>query len=325
MPRKLFAHLALCLLVVAVAAAAPSSKTINVDCSRGQTITQALERPAEELTIVIDGFCIEDLVIRRDFVTVRGKNQDPDLDGIHSATPGIILGGTGGQEIGESVVTVRGGHAIRFEHLFIGEGQANRSGVAAIDNSIVTISDCLVENNPDFGVAAAGNSVLFVVDSTVRGNSRFGGFAVGSGLLALTDSDLLDNGDPAVFDDGGLLSINNGLITMVGGSLSGSIVSSVNSSVELGGFDPIVGVPLAGVLHTGGIVIVDGSSVRARSGSTLQGFTLVVDFSTFALRGGSTLDGNLVCGSGGDAFCDDPAVNLPVLGSTSNCGQCPKP
>jgi len=67
---------------------------------------------------------------------------------------------------------------------------------------------------------------------------------------------------------------------------------------------------------------MDGdSSIRAVSGSTLQGFGLVLDFSSLVLSADSTLDGPLFCYSGGDAFCGDPTQ---VTGD-STCGQCMLP
>ena len=287
----------------------PPSATVQVNCTHfnpasHDSITAALNNPAQELTIEINGICIEDIVIRRDFVTLRGKNHNANVDGIHSATPGKILGGPVGQEIRESVVSVRGGVAIRFENLFIGEGQENRSGMGVSENSIVTISNCRVENNPDFGVGAFSGSVLFIVDSTVTGNSTFGGISAGGGLLQVTDGSLFD----------GLVILDNGLFTMSGGSLDGTILSLTNSSVELGGF------ALPAVSHTGTFNLIGGdSSIRVGSGSTLQGLTLVSEFSNFVLRDGSTLNGSLICSLGGDASCD---VSSNVTGS-SNCGQCP--
>ncbi len=290
----------------------PPSATVLVDCAAGDSITEALNTPADELTIEIDGFCSEDFVIQRDFVILRGKNGNPNLDGIHSATPGIIIAGTGLQEIGQSVVWIRGAQAIRFENLFIGEGQANRSGVAATMNSIVTISNCRIENNLGYGVAA-GSSSLFVVDSTVRGNSSFGGLSTNGGLLHVSDSVLLDNG-------GGLLSVSNGQIIMSGGSLNGAIFSLRNSGIDLGGGE-LLGVEQTALSGIALNLIGGDSSVHAFGGSTLQGLTLVMDFSNFVLREGSTLDGFLSCGAGGDAFCETPATDV----TGSNCSQCLPP
>ncbi len=282
-------------------------RVLEVDCTNANpkkhdSIAKALETKADELIIEIDGICIEDLVIRRDSVTVRGKNGNADLDGIHSASPGAILGGAGGEEIAEAVVWVRGGVAIRLEHLFIGEGQANRSGVVAGDDSVVTISNCRVENNPGFGVVASGSSTLFIVESVVGSNSAFGVASVGGSYLSAIDSLL----------SGGLLGVYGGQISLSGGSLSGAVYSIANS-----------GVGLDGVTHTNGVFnLIAGDSYFRAFGSTLEGLILVSDFSTLVVRNGSTVEGSLACQAGGDAYCPSPATDVT---GTSDCSQCLKP
>lgn len=277
-----------------------------VDCTdsnpkKHDSIARALRKKADELILEIDGICIEDFVIRRDSVTIRGKNQNADVDGIRGAAPGAVLGGKGDEELGESVVLVRGAVAVRLEHLFIGEGQANRSGVGAVDDSVVTISDCQVENNPLFGVVAAGSSTFFVEDSLVTGNAGFAAVSTGGSYLSVKDSVLI----------GGLLSVYSGQANVSGGSLSGAIFSVVNS---------IVG--LEETAHTGAFnLLAFDSSLRALS-STIQGLTVVTDFSTLVARNGSRIEGSLTCEAGGEAYCPNPATDVAV---TSDCGQCLKP
>ena len=281
----------------------PPSATVQVDCAAGDSITEALATPAIELTIEIDGFCSEDIEIRRDLVTLRGKNEDPGQDGIHGATPAVSLGGTGIGEIFESVVLVRAGSGVHFADLFIGEGQANRPGVAISENAVVTLSNTRVENNPGFGVGAFAGAVLFIEDSTVTGNGTNAVVAASSGQVFVASSDL----------SGGVVSFNNGILRMTGGLLNGVIVSVMSGTVQF-----------SGVSQTGPLILVNGnSSLRALGGSVLDVtlFALVDDFSNFVLREGSTLSSDLLCSSGGDAFCDVPAD----VSGVSTCGLCPKP
>src|SRR5262249_56928969 len=54
---------------------AGDTKTVNVDCSRGQTIQQALDqsaRPGRALTINIRGTCMESVVVTADDTTLTG-------------------------------------------------------------------------------------------------------------------------------------------------------------------------------------------------------------------------------------------------------------
>ena len=71
--------------MVAQAAEAKKPKplaTETVDCSKGDSITTAIERnpDAESVLVEIRGVCTEAVVIRRDNVTLRGA--DPAMDGV---------------------------------------------------------------------------------------------------------------------------------------------------------------------------------------------------------------------------------------------------
>jgi hypothetical protein len=68
--------------------------------------------------------------------------------------------------------------------------------------------------------------------------------------------------------------------------------------------------------------IQSGSSLVVRGSTSLAGNFSISEFSDLTMHGGTTVSGNLFCGSGADAFCNDPAAS--VIGS-SNCGQCKKP
>lgn len=281
-------------------------RVVRVDCTHADpgkhdSIAKALRKKADELVVEIDGICVEDVVIRRDFVTVRGRNQNPDLDGIHGATPGVVLGGSGDEAIKQAVVLVEGGDGVRLEDLFVGEGLENRSGVFAVGWAIVTLSGCRVANNPDLGVAAAGGSTLFLEESEVMGNGSFAGGSTGSAPLIVNDSDLR----------GGLLGVNAGVVIMHRGSLSGTILAAGKSTVDL-----------EQVPHTGVFNILATASTLRLLGSTLRGLTLVTDFSTLVVRNESIVEGSLACEAGGDAFCRTPAADVT---GTSYCSQCLKP
>lgn len=82
--RRLAAAVFVYILVASLggagAAFAGSTKTVTVDCSKGQSINAALDDKSEELVVEVEGFCHEKVVIRRSGVTLRGS--DPALDGI---------------------------------------------------------------------------------------------------------------------------------------------------------------------------------------------------------------------------------------------------
>jgi len=90
------------------------SGAVRVDCDRGKKIAEALEKPADELVIEITGTCREDLVIRRDRVSLVGAGADPALVGslFLDGASGILLEGFTIRDSETSGVHAHGAHFV---------------------------------------------------------------------------------------------------------------------------------------------------------------------------------------------------------------------
>ncbi|MBW2714071.1 MAG: right-handed parallel beta-helix repeat-containing protein, partial [Deltaproteobacteria bacterium] len=143
----------LCFLVVSSASAAPATATVSVDCHKGQKISNALNRPADELIIEISGICEEDVEISRTHVTLRGT--DPLTDGIRPVP--------GGPE--RQVITLVGANFINLENLSL---TGAFTGIGINYTFGVLVSNCIIKDNSFSGVlAGTASGSLNVVDTVI--------------------------------------------------------------------------------------------------------------------------------------------------------------
>ena len=73
-------------LLGGITAAAQTTVTVKVDCTKGGSINKALDqnKNARSLILEIGGMCTENVIVTRDRVTLRGIN--PSIDGIQAAS-----------------------------------------------------------------------------------------------------------------------------------------------------------------------------------------------------------------------------------------------
>lgn len=96
----------------------PETLTVDVNCADGDTISQALERPAVELTILVSGTCTENVFITRDNVILRGTTLDegdPTAEIVAASTDleapsfGVVVYVAGAQTVRIEDLKIRGG------------------------------------------------------------------------------------------------------------------------------------------------------------------------------------------------------------------------
>jgi len=313
------------------------TKTIQVDCAKGQTINKALRVPAEELIIEISGICEEDVEINRENVILRGS--DPALDGISGTATGYVPG--------IAVLTVRNVVRFRVENLAVLDGVG--SGMRFSSTLAAEVVNCRVEGNAVAGIQAPHGQV-FVTDTTVTGsawgvmgfdstylecvrctvtgNNFMGVGAYSDARVQVSDSEISSpiglysaEASQLWVDDStvegtsqGISVIDGGQVTISGSEVSGPISVESNGLVLFDDTDQIA--------NSAGLnsLTVD-ATMELTSGSSLLGDTSIDGFSKLLVRDTSALNGNLACSAGGDAYCDRPAN---VTG-TSTCGLCPSP
>ena len=329
----------------------PGTKTVDVDCAAGDSITDALKRKADELIINISGLCVEDVTVRRDRVTFRGT--DPLTDGIQAATTDDPFGAalliresrfirvenlklTGAPRTGLRIENARrhvyvdncrlegndnfglvvlGGLTDVTDTVITGNGDA---GIAASENGFVLCDNCTVVDNPaadeGFGVISSLASSVSLRNSTVTAN--FALEADAGAFITVRDSTITGNPDP-VFGFGlGLIASDNGEITVFDSTLNGSIQVSNQGQIFLTAVDQTSN-------PVGNLVLDNGNlRVRGRGGPTpvpsnLIGTTSFVRFGRGIFQSGTNLD-ILTCNQGADAVC-----TAGVTKTSSTCALCP--
>ena len=313
-------------------------KEIFIDCAIGDSINKALQRPDIELLINIDGICVEDVVVRRDRVTLRGN--DPAVDGIQAATTDDPFG---------SALLIRGAQRVNVENLQI--TGAKHAGLLIQDarrNAI--LRNLRIEGNQEVGFVAS-NSLVAAYDLSITGNG-FAGVALSeTAYLRCEDCTVADN--PSADSGFGVLGAAGALASIVRGSISAmfplsfrynavaevqgttvtgyvAVDASRSASIELRGTtidgsiradgDSRVEVRNSRQVFNplpGGNVVSGASQLAVGAGTVLIGETAFDEFSNGMFSGGSSLE-TLACVNGSDAICE-----VGVTMTSSSCSSCP--
>lgn len=320
----------------------PAMATVTVDCAAGESVQQALETPAVELTVEIRGICHEDVVVERDDVTLSGRS--PALDGLRGVSPD--------PRSLNAVLRITSSERVRVENLSIADGA--RNGIQVDHSSVlVDIVGCEITDTGRDGIQASlGATSVRVTDSTVtdHGRSALAAFnadflecvrcdlrtdaftvlsVVGSRVI-VTDS-TVEGGIFAVnaAEGGALVALNNSTVVSDAwsmGAQAGEVLVSAGTTFEgsMLAFNQGL-ITLNGAVQTAnaqGFNVVEVDSMLSAVGSSIRGFTLVKELSGLALRDGSSLNGDLVCELAGDAWCADASVDVT---GTASCEHCATP
>lgn len=330
-----------------------SSATVRVDCTRGQSINEAMTKKpkAYSLIVEISGMCRENVVVTRDRVTLRGT--DPAGDGIQAEE---------NTDLTDPTLWVRGAGLVNVENLTLTGGF---SGLLATNANLplIQVTNSRLVGNSNFGIQLE-NSLVNATDTTFEGpvNSVPAGIFMASRLGCLRCTFTSPGPSPVMIVINGVAVIGQ-QSSLTGGSLraEGSSINISDSTIS----SPVPGIPvlnatsnnsviltrvevlgrmlfgqgtnagLFGVVQTGignqpneasfGSNVILSSTSPATGGpptihSTIAKFNLT-NFANLVLNPGSVLDGDLICRAGSNAHCAIPA---DVTGVT-NCGLCPKP
>lgn len=323
-------------LLAALAGAAPSSKTIRVDCGHGKTIQQALAHPAEQLVIEISGFCQEQVEITRHNVTLIGT--DPATDGIT---------GPAGEDtiVQRALVRVIDARNVRFENLSITGSEAR--GLEGRDAAFIDVVNCRVTGNGFRGIQAYNGASIAVADSVIANHDNIDLLTYSGGLISCTHCTVDDDdgilvaalrGAVMSFEDSALttggiiavLPVERGSITgtdtdvsaqlvplyasedsqlhWTGGEVEGSIWADFTSQIFLDGITQTAN-PIQNRMSE--------ASHLAITGGSFVGDTYLTGFSNGTAEGSPSFD-TISCDRGGDLYCDGSETK-----SGSSCGLCP--
>jgi len=287
------------LVVLAFAAAQPLvAEAVTVNCSAGQTITQALALSGggagpKQLVITVSGNCNENVVIARDDVTINTNGVVPaTITAQNAGLPTIQLDGArrividGVMANGITIIgglhglsATRGATASLARCDVSGATSSVSNGVLASNDSTLEIDNCVIHDN-NRGAAVSNNATLFVTNSTVRNNANEGLLATRGGYLRAGQ----DRGGSVVARP--VTVNNNGTqgISILDSSSATIVASNIHHNGSNGVLFQRGGVGLVGVGVNGLVspnTIVD---------NTATGVTIYM--SSAALVQGNTLDRN---------------------------------
>lgn len=329
---------ALLVPILAGPMAAGEYKEVTVDCTKDGSVNRELQRPDKELLINIIGICTEDVVVRRDGVTLRGA--DPAVDGIRAATVDDPYGAT---------LFIRGGQRVNVENLQLTGAkhaglliqdvrrntilrnlriEGNREVGLVASNSLVVGFDLSISNNGLAGVGLSETAYLRCDDCTIADNPSAGaGFGVLSSAgalltfsrgsisarfpLSMRFNSVADVQGATIAGWVALDASGSSRIRARGSTLDGSIRADQDSQIDLANcrqaFNPV----------PGGNVITGASQMSVTASTQLIGDTAFDEFSNGLFGGASQLE-SLACNSGADAICD-----AKVTMTSSTCSSCP--
>lgn len=313
-----------------------TSKTVTVDCTKGEKIQDAVDKNAAPLDILVKGLCIESVRIDDKDFTLRGT--DPLVDQIQGTTVagltivdvnsavvqnlGFVNGVMAGLSIFDSGVSMTNcrvtgnvnGILVRDDSLFVGEGltiSSNfQSGIFSDDARFVGCIGCRAENNGGFAGRATRGGVLTYLDSEIVGAR---GIIASLGAYADIDCVSEGSGNPCSMQATLIAAqaFAGGQATLFGaGDFTGRVNAFDRGGVDLLGARQTALTGGNNVGSFGTLLLEPLDAVE----SQLRGTTFVNNFGRALVREQSTLDGSISCTSAGDAWLDPTTIKTP--GST---------
>lgn len=139
-------------------------QNVTVSCAPPDTIAAALANaaPGKRLIITVTGTCAEDVVIRRDDVTLKGGS-------------GVVNG----------QITVNGARRVLILDLMV-TGPGN--GIVATENADVTVQGSTIELNEASGIDVNSGALVVLVGNTIRATNAYG-LLVRDGGIARVERD----------------------------------------------------------------------------------------------------------------------------------------
>ncbi len=192
------------LIVPGFAGAQNSKNPLSVNCDTGQLVQNALNRVNGPSTIVVTGTCNQNIVIRKDDVTLQGgiyvgPDANQNTISVQGARRVSIKGATvGGARDG--IVAYQGG-SLTIENSNIQNNA--RAGIISIYGSSVSVNSSTIQNNGLQGVIVADNSDLILTNSTITSNTGTGVLAIRSSSARIGQNLSGDSGPNVIKNNGG--------------------------------------------------------------------------------------------------------------------------
>ena len=275
MRRTALATVVTLIAIGSMPTASAQTLTVTVDCSRGQTITQALRRgdSRKPLVVLVRGTCNEHVSISRDDVTLRGEpGTEPTVNGPDSARDTIVISK---DTVNIEDLTVTGGfNGIRLQGPFF-------AGVRRVlvrntaNNGILLragdmeLLDSTVENAGGSGLVLGRAASVRVVNS----HFRYSHFA---GIFAQNNSTLTINGGTVSDNEGHGINVDYGSDGTIGNveifnNATGVFVSTSHASID-GGNNVHDNREYGVVAQAGAVIGVNGTTVEGNGKTGVLGY-----------------------------------------------------
>lgn len=286
------------LLLMAAPASAQFHLTLNVNCTRGQSLASVAANAFPNTIINVRGTCTGPVSITADGLQL------------------IAVGAAAINGGGKTAVTISGAQRVTLNGLYISGGG---NGVVAQNGAQVFLQNDTVLNNALSGVVALANSSITVAGGSSQGNAVHG-------LDIEATSALVVTGSYAVSGNGVFgINVNNGSsITLTGGNLN---VTQNTLGIQLGtnaaGFLDGASTLIASQNFSDGITIVSGSHV-VDFGGTIQTLSNAIHGISLNSKAGLDLDaGSQVTSSsnGGDGVHLEQSSELTIFNNPNFSGN----
>lgn len=342
----------------ATPAAAKEGGSPVVDCAKGDSLQEAIDKSADGDVLEVRGLCHENVRVMRKRLTLHGL--DPATDGIaglaaaepslaalevwysdglrvenlsfvHPTGHGLGLWFSQGQALNCRMV----GSAANGVHVSVGSG-LSASGLTLSDNGSAGLnaqagaqafcSACEVHDNTRWAATASRGALLSLLDSTVTG---LRGLLAQVNAYADIDCVTEDTGHPCslnVTRTAGFAFLNSTAAMYGAGPFAGQLTAEDHGEIQLYGAQQTAtgvgpsGNPLANFFDAFSTLFAHPSPENGLE-SQLKGHTQVSGFSRALLRSATTVDGTLACDSAGDAW-KDPGV-VVTGGPVTGCEHVP--
>ncbi|HSR53524.1 MAG TPA: right-handed parallel beta-helix repeat-containing protein, partial [Acidobacteriota bacterium] len=336
----------------------------TVDCTKGDSIQEAVDKSKGPVVIEVRGICRENVRIEGKQVTLRG--QDPASDGIEGVPA----------DPSSPAIEIFFADGVRIENLSVSNGPAIGIGLWFTHAEMENLR---IESNGLIGLHVSSGSFLFGLGLTISNNASHGLHAQRTSLVFCDACELEDNAGWAGFSGtGALLTLRDSVISGERGLVSAGVAGhsyididcltagtghpcslTANQAARAAGtataalwvIDDFTGQlsasdrahlfligsrQLSTGLTPGGDprlnFLTDFATLRTvpyNDGlqfheSLIKGDFLISTFCRAILSSETVVDGNLTCEQGGDAWASSGVVLTPGS-SISNCQHAPSP
>jgi len=306
------------LLVIGLQAWGGHDYVKKVNCNKGETITEALQKSdAKPITIEVKGTCNENVTIDRNDVTLIAHPSGGAISGVEPIDATIIINGdravidgltlTGGgggirvlgknnmirncivQNVGANGIPFPGGTGTVDNCTIQNSGQ---NGVNVFNGGGVTVTNCTIQNSGIHGVNISGGGGATVTKSTIQNNGIHGVNISDGGRATVTNSTISSNNSHGIaFYKGGLGTVDQCTVQSNAGhgirieAASATVINSMISSNARCGI----------MVTKGGDARIGISDPFQYAGNTInnnQGNGIQLFIGGSAYIGGNTIAGN---------------------------------